>query len=211
MEQIDYTKSPDEILLTLINNDNPGKNITLAQVALATPSVVVDGSETGPSFNNRKTKLRVSAVNGSGYADYVDVSYSRIHFRDMLTPTEADTVKYPKTTEHFSLGENTALSHLLPQINSKYGVNLQPEDFWDTTLPTFEGLPPYDDKYVKLEAKPDSKIYIGGVLIKIDPNDYDLANMPVTTLGGLIYPTWQVRAVNFVNSVMDRGAGNAFW
>jgi hypothetical protein len=129
----------------------------------------------------------------------------------MLTPTEADTVKYPKTTEHFSLGENTALSHLLPQINSKYGVNLQPEDFWDTTLPTFEGLPPYDDKYVKLEAKPDSKIYIGGVLIKIDPNDYDLANMPVTTLGGLIYPTWQVRAVNFVNSVMDRGAGNAFW
>lgn len=211
MDQLDYTKSPDEILLTLINNDNPGKNITLAQVALATPSIVTTGDETEPSYLNRKTKLRASAIAGSGYAEYVDVQYNRLHFRDIMTATEDDTVKFPKTTEEITLGENTSLGQILPQINDRYGLNLQTSDIWDTMLPTFEGLPPYDDKYVKLEAKLDSKVYIGGVLIKINPNDFDLANMPVTTLNGLIYPTWQVRTVNFVSGTMDVGPGVSFW
>lgn len=211
MDQLDYTKSPDEILMTLINNDNPGKNITLAQVELATPSIVTTGDETDPSYLNRKTKLRASAVPGSGYAEYVDVQYNRLHFRDIMTATEDDSVKFPKTTEEILLGENTSLGQILPEINERYGLNLQTSDVWDTMLPTFEGLPPYDDKYVKLEAKLDSKIYIGGVLIKIHPNDYDLANMPVTTLQGLIYPTWQVRTVNFVSGTMDVGPGVNFW
>ncbi len=211
MAQIDYTQSPDEILLSLINNDNPGKNITLAQIALATPVVVTTGDETEPSFNNRKTKLRASAVANSGYSEYVDVNYNRLHFRDILTTTEASSVKYPLTTEAIDLGENTSLAELIPEINTHYGLNLQPEDFWNTTLPTFEGLPPYADKFVKLEAKPDSKVYIGGVQIKINPNPFDLANMPVTTLSGLIYPSWQARFVNFVSNTVDRGPGNTFW
>lgn len=211
MANSDYTKSPDEILLDLINTDNPGHNITLEQITLAPPSVVVTGTETDPSYLNRKTKVRVASVAGSGYTDYVDVTYNRIHFRDIITPTEDNTVQFPKTTEQFTIGTNVNLSDLVPQINSQYNINLQPGDYWNVPLPTFEGMPPYPESYVRLEAKADSKVYIGGVQIKINPNDYDLANLPVTTLSGLIYPTWQVRFTNFVSNTMDKGAGFTFW
>lgn len=211
MANLDYTKSPDQILLDLINEDNPGHTLTLAQVSLGAVSIVVDGSETEPSFNNRKSKLTVAATPGFGYADSVEVKYNRLHYRDIIPTDDPDTVRYPASTDAFDLLDRTLLSHLLPDINTRYGLNLVPDDFWDTDLPTFEGLPPYDDKYVKLEAKPASKIYIGGVNLKVNPNPFDLANMPVTVLEGLIYPSWQVRAINFVNGTMDQGPGIAYW
>ncbi len=212
MANQDFTKDPDNILLDLINVDNPGHTFTVAEVTLAVPTVVTTGSETDPSWLNRKSRLTVSAANGSGYADSVDVFYNRVAYRDVLTTTEADTVKYPVATETFDLLDRVNLSDLLTEINTRHALNIQPDDFWDMPLPTFTGLPPYDDAFVKLEAKTSSKIFIGGVQLKINPNPFDLANMPVTTLQGLVYPTWQVRAVNFVNGTMSGGgAGVAFW
>lgn len=211
MANIDYTQSPDQILLSLIKEDNPGKVLDLSLITLGGPSIVTVGDETEPSFNNRKTKMTVTAVNGSGYKDTVDVNYNRLHYRDVLPTVDPSTVRYPVSTDTFDLGTNTVLSDLLPDINATYGLNLAADDFWEVPLPTFEGLPPYDDKFVKLEAKPASKIFIGGVNLKVNPNPYDLANLPVTTLNGLIYPSWQVRAINFVNGTMDQGPGIAYW
>jgi hypothetical protein len=211
MANIDYTKGPEDILIDLINDANPDNTLTLAQVALSTPSIVTDGTEVGPSFNNRKTKLTVSAIPGSGYSESVDVQYNRLHYRDVFPTTDADTIKYPVSTHTFDLADHTKLSDLVPQINQRYGLTLSADDFWEMPLPTFEGLPPYDDKFVKLEALPASKIFIGGVQLKVNPNPFDLANMPVTTLNGLVYPTWQVKFTNFVTETMDGGPGVAFW
>lgn len=212
MANQDFTKDPDSILLDLINEDNPGHSFTAAEVTLAVPVVVTTGQETDPSWLNRKSRLTVSAVNGSGYADTVDVFYNRVAYRDVFPTTDPTSVKYPVTTEGIDLLDRVNLSDLLEDINATHALNLQTDDFWDAPLPTFEGLPPYDDKYVKLEARPTSKIFIGGVQLKINPNPFDLANMPVTTLQGLVYPSWQVRAVNFVSNTMsNNGAGGAFW
>lgn len=211
MANSDYTKSPDQILLDLINTDNPDANLDLTEVTLSGPTIVTTGTETDPAYLNRKTKMTVTAVNGSGYKESVDVNYTRLHYRDVFTTADPDTVRFPVANRTFNLGSNTLLSHLLPEINATQNLNLQPEDFWDLPLPTFEGLPPYEDKFVKLEAKAESKIFIGGVMLKVNPNPYDLANLPVTTLSGLMYPTWQVKLVNFVDDVMDQGVGVAYW
>ena len=211
MANQDFTKDPDSILLDLINNDNPGHNLTVAQVSLAVPTVVTTGQETDPSYLNRKTRLTVAPVQGSGYKDNVNVFYNRVAYRDVLVTEETTAVRFPLTTEGIDLLDRTNLSDIVVDINILHGLNLTEDDFWDQPLPSFEGLPPYDVKFVKLEAKPTSKIFVGGVNLKINPNPFDLANLPVKILNGLVYPSWQARAVNFVNSTMDQGPGVAFW
>jgi hypothetical protein len=184
----DYTKSPEQILLDLINNDN-GTSFGLDTLAFLSAPTVRANDDGQPSFNNRLSTIRVTAVDGSGYGQYVDMNYRRIHFRDVFPITADDpTVQFPIVDESYDLGSNTYLSDLIPQINAKHGLNLQPSDYWDKSLPTFSGPPPYDPAYVRLESQSTSKVYIGGVQIRINPNDYPLdQRLPTTELSGLEY------------------------
>lgn len=190
----DYTKLPEQILLDLINNDN-GTSFELGQLVFQAPTVRAN-DDGEPAHNNRLTTIRVAAAEGSGYANYVDMKYRRIHFRDVFELSNPDNaIEFPIASIPFDLAENTRLVDLIPTINQRYGLNLQATDFWDRALPVFEGPPPYANAYVRMEAKVESPVFVGGVRLRILPNDYPLdQRLPNNELSGLEYDntTWMI-------------------
>lgn len=193
---IDYTKSPDEIIVQLINDENQ-RNFTVNDLDLTNVAVAPDPVFGRQPFNNRRTSVRVAAVPGSGYTNEVTVKYNRVHLRDVFPHEAADDVRYAESTEEFQLGERTQLAELLPEINAKYGINIRLEDIFEVALPTFDGPPPeggYPAKFVRLEMKMSSKVFVGGIQLRILPNDWDLSNMQHTELNGLYYPGYDVPA-----------------
>lgn len=188
---IDYTKSPDEILVQLINDENE-TTLTIADLVLDTVAIAPDPIPDRPSFNNVRTSMGVSAAVNSGYTGGVTVKYNRVHLRTVFPTTDPDTVQYVQSTDAYLPGERTKLSDLLPEINAKYNINIRPEDIFDMDLPTFSGPPPYSDMYVRLEMKAASKVFFGAVNIKLLPGDWDLANLQFTELDGLVYPAWDI-------------------
>lgn len=190
----DYTKLPEQILLDLINNDN-GTSFQMGQLLFSAPTVRAN-DDGEPAHNNRRTSIRVTAAEGTGYANYVDMKYNRIHFRDVFELNNLDNaIEFPIAAIPFELTENTRLADLIPVINARYGLALQVSDFWDRALPVFNGPPPYDNAYVRLEAKPESPVFVGGVRLRILPNDYPLdQRLPNNVLSGLEYDntTWMI-------------------
>lgn len=190
----DYTKLPEQILLDLINNDN-STSFQMGQLLFSAPTVRAN-DDGEPSHNNRRTSIRVTAAEGTGYTNYVNVQYNRIHFRDVFEVANPDpAIEFPVAAMEFDLGENARLTDLIPEINTRYGLNLQASDFWDRALPAFDGPPPYADSFVRLESKPESPVFVGGVRLRIKPNDYPLdQRLPNNTLSGLEYDntSWMI-------------------
>lgn len=185
---IDYKQSPDEILVALINAEND-TSFTTNELDLHSLAIAPDPVSGRETFNNVRTSLRVDAVPGSGYANGVDITYNRINLRDVFPNNDPPGVRYPNSTdEGYLIGERSYLADLLADINTKYGINLQATDIFDLSLPVFSGPPPYEPAYVRLEIKAGHKVFIGGVNLRILPNDWDLNNIQFVELDGLVYP-----------------------
>ncbi len=199
-----YQLLPKNLVVGLVNTDND-LSIPVDSVTLSTPEIVenLDGE---PTFNNRKTKVTLTAIPGLGCINSKEVYYNRIHYRDIFPHIGGSIIQFPLATEALTLGENTTLAGLIPTINATHSVNLQETDFIERTLPTFDGFPPYlEAKYVLLEAKPEALIYIGGINLRILPNLFPLEDLPITTLSGFddmqIPAAWGV-IFNFVDNVL---------
>jgi hypothetical protein len=191
---IDYTKSPDEIIVQLINDEN-NRSFTTSDLDLTNVAVAPDPVSGRQPFNNVRTAVRVAAVPGSGYTNEVNVKYNRIHLRTVFPNSDSDDVRYATTTDAYQLNDRVNLSDILADINAKYGINILAQDIFDVPLPTFDGPPPeggWPAKYVRLEMVAGSKVFVGGINIQILPNDYDLSNMQTTELNGLYYPSYDV-------------------
>lgn len=184
---IDYAKSPEEIVVQLINDENQ-QNLTVDDLDLTNLSVAPDPVPGREVFNNVRTALRVSAAAGSGFTNQVDIKYNRVHLRQVFPNTESSNVRYPNSMEGYNLGSNATLVDLLSDINARHGINIAPGDVFDLPLPTFNGPPPYADQYVRLEVKADHLVYIGGINLKVYPNAWDLQNLQLSELNGLVYP-----------------------
>lgn len=187
----DFTQSPDEILLALIKDTNASTPITQTltggEYTSANPVVVVDGTETDPVWMNRKSKMTLTALQGSGYKDTVDIMYSRIHWRDVMLSTDPLTTEFAITTTPLTVNTETQLSDLIPAINTEFGLNVQAEDYVDLALPPFTG-DAVTGTTVRFAADPTSKIFVGGVLLSIKPATIDLMDaIPMNVLSGLTY------------------------
>lgn len=166
----DFTKLPLDIIVDLINSTN-ATSLTKANLTFGAVSVLGSG--------NKNTGVTITAVAGSGYTGTRDLTYDRI---------DLATVPGSRSTE-FALGTATMAVDIIPAINAAYQLNLQPEDYENDALPTFDGATPHDKKPFILRAKAGSYIFRNQVSLLIDGNDIDLATLITTTeLNGLTYP-----------------------
>lgn len=210
----DFTKDPDQILIDLINEEN-GRNIELARVNVGRVSIAADPVEGREPFNNIRTSVNVSALVAGGYKGAAQVQYNRVPVRNVFPTTDPMSVRYPQSTAEFQLAEHINLVDLLPEINAKYHINLTPDDIIDVALPQFTGAPPYDAAYVRFEIKSVNKIFIGGINIRILPNDVLLSDIiTITELNGLIYPGETdnvVATMTAINTQLLKMAQPGYW
>ena len=186
---IDYTQSPDDVLVALINEEND-RTFTVADLVLHNLAIAPDPVSGRDAFNNVRTALRVDAAQNSGYINGVDITYNRVNLRDVFPNNDPPSVRYPVSTDAgYVLGERTNLVDILPDVNTRYGINIQASDVFDNVLPTFEGPPPYDPAFIRLELMAGHKVFIGGINLRILPNDWSLSNLTYVELDGLLYPT----------------------
>lgn len=168
---LDYTKLPKLILLDQINTDNPSHTLTDAQVTFGLPTVSTGGTPA------RDTEITVTAVAGSGYTGSVILRYNRV---DLSTvPGVLNKV--------FSLGDGTTVADLIPEINTRYGINLQAEDYVDAALPAFDGTPNEQHDF-SVVANADSLVWRGTLVLTVKSEDIPLSTaLTTTTLNGLVY------------------------
>lgn len=166
----DFTQLPLDIMCALINATN-ATSLTKNDITFGAISVQASG--------NKNTGVTITAKAGSGYTGTRDLTYDRV-----------DLATIPGTrSNEFALGSATKAIDLIPAINAAYQLNLQPEDYENDDLPTFDGVDPQEKKPFTLRAKAGSYIFRGSVNLLIDGNDVDLAQLiTVTELDGLTYP-----------------------
>jgi len=168
----DFTKLPAQIITDLINTDNPGSNLNLSVLSYGVPSVAPGDS---PAKN---TVLVATAVPGSGYSGTRTLYYDRVDF---------STIPGTRSTE-FELNGSTNISDLIPAINAAYQLNIQPEDYIDGALPTFDSGDTSTTKPFTLTAATDSLVFISAVTLSIKRDSIPLEDGIVNNvLDGL---TW---------------------
>lgn len=173
----DYTKSAQQIIIDLVNNDN-----TLA----LTPALVTFGAPTAATVGGsitRDTDLTLTAVAGSGYSGSQTIHYNRVNLANV--PGSRSTV-FPK-------GNAVNISDLVPEINAAYGINMsntadaQHPDFVDAALPTFTGTPNEQHDF-QFTADANSLVWENSVTLTVHANDIPLSSAIVNpTLNGLTY------------------------
>lgn len=154
----DLTKLPKQIIIDMVN--------AKSQFAL-TPDLIDFGLPVaGAQGDAKNTTLTLTAKTGSGYKNAKTIKYNRLDFATIVATANST----------FTKGDATKLSDLIPEINARYNLNIQAEDYEDVTLPEFTGTPNEEHK-VNLTALADSLIFIGVAEITIHGNDLDLATV----------------------------------
>lgn len=173
----DFTKSAQQIIIDLVNNDN-SLSLTPALVTFGAPThATVGGSIT------RDTDLTLTAVAGSGYSGSATIHYNRV---DLSTVPGSRSTVFPK-------GDAVNISDLLPEINAAYGINMsntadpQHPDFVDGPLPTFTGTPNEQHDF-QFTADANSLVWENSVTLTVHANDIPLSSaISNPTLNGLTY------------------------
>lgn len=131
----DFTKDPRRHLLDRINELNNTKFIT-KDVSFSEPFV------SNHHFHN--TRVRVNALPRSGYSGFVDVVYTRVPLSKAIS-WEGDEAP-------FEVQEGDTTHDLLEQINSRYSINLTPDDLLDEEIP--------DPTAIELKVNPKSYYFL---------------------------------------------------
>jgi lysophospholipase L1-like esterase len=137
------------VLLAALNQAL-GKNFTLAEFTFSDPVAITIPTPT------RNTMIKLAPLAASGYYGVRKVYYNRIHVSELGQIV-------------VSRGAATRVSDLLPQINEKYGVYIQPTDIYDGLLPAV--VPGETEVQITLNFRPSSIIFYGGVQIILGSND----------------------------------------
>lgn len=133
----DYTKSPREIVVDLINAAT-GLALAPADLVFGTPAATLQPGAV------RNTQLTVTGVLSHGYRNTVQVHYNRV---------DIDTVPGERSRE-FSSGEIVVVADLVEAINAAYQINLTAEDYE-------LDAPPAGGESGQLRMKAGSLIYYG--------------------------------------------------
>lgn len=173
----DFTKSAQQIIIDLVNNDN-----TLA----LTPALVTFGAPTAATVGGsitRDTDLTLTAVDGSGYTGSATIHYNRV---DLSTVPGSRSTTFPK-------GDAVNIADLLDEINAAYGINMSNTadpahaDFTDGPLPAFTGTPNEEHTF-QFTADANSLVWENSVQLTVHANDIALSDAITTpTLNGLTY------------------------
>jgi|SRR5690554_1458553 len=170
----DFTKREVEVLIEQIVRDNPGYPLTPAMVTFGTPYVF-----TPTDRIPRNTSIVATAIEGAGYEGSTTFYYNRVALTDF--------VDWGVTDLTFVVDGERFFSDLLPQINARLNIRLDPERMFDEPLPDFSpGQPQAVD--VTITARPDSLCYIGSLTIRVVNSGIELEDVILdTALDGLEY------------------------
>jgi len=164
----DFTKMPLDIVTDLINLTN--------DIGLVEPGDIIFGPVSELLNASRNTSVTIYAAPGSRYTGLRDLTYNRVDMSD---------IPRGRSTE-FDNKEAQYISQLIPDINTAYSINLQPEDYINEPLPSV----PVDTQYYSgrlftLKAAPDSYVWRGKLNLSLKGNKIDLATyLPVDLLSG---------------------------
>lgn len=161
---IDFSMTPQQIVVTMINNDN-GSSLSPDSLLFGIPQVVDIGVVTTKHYN---TSLLLTGKPGSRYAGSErTVYYNRINLsiinavhNVVFTPTNLNNI-----------------SDLLPAINAEYKIDITKEDIIDAPLPLFTGTDPMLQLPVVLVAAPESLLFIGTTTFMVDRPGITLADI----------------------------------
>lgn len=112
----DFTHLPRDIVLELINATN-SSSVTVKDVSLGIPYPFDN-----PDFGTN-TALEVVGKEGK-LAGTLTVYYNRVHMSEIVDGID-------KT---FYIKESCRLSSLMSGFNSRYALNVQPEDYFDQNI-----------------------------------------------------------------------------
>lgn len=154
----DFTKSPVDIVVDLINHDNPGANLTADMFTLGLPTVSSGGEAEG-----RNTDLTITGVQEAGVVGSTTVYYNRLNLSEFITDSEYVIPLESKTT----------VADLILHLNADLGVNITPSDFVEADLPEFMGTPG-EERDVTIVFNPDSLVWVGNVTVTVRGEDVNI-------------------------------------
>jgi anthranilate/para-aminobenzoate synthase component II len=168
----DFTLAPKQILLNLINADNPLHQLESADVTFEAPVATPEGS--------RNTSIVVIPGPFSPYDNRQSFYYNRL---DLGAVFNTLSTVFEKTSEVNTLEDVVAL------VNARWAVNLTPDDVTLSPFPAFEGN--FGESHtITFTVRSSSLNFIGvGVItlaISVEKIPLDEA-FPNNVLNGLVY------------------------
>lgn len=164
-----FSKTPKEIVVDLINYDNVGANITPELVVLGLPTLAT--GETPPA----NTDLEVTAAEGSGYSGSVVVQYNRLQLQDFIGARGiVGGLQLP-------VGDATMYADLIDEINVALGINLTVDDYIDGAIGAWAGEP-NETKEITITVAADSLVFVGSLTLTLVAEDIPLNSVITTTL-----------------------------
>lgn len=153
MADFDYTLSPAQLLLDLINAQNRYQ-VSPDSVTFGVPQPV--NSHLIP----RNTTLLLTAIPGGPYHGQRPVYYNRVPLADFVT----DTTRLVFTRDHLE-----SFADLVAELNALLNINLTPDDYEPGEIPSVDGD-------VVIKVKPGSLVYLGELTLSVVTEDLrDLA------------------------------------
>jgi len=145
----DFTKSPEEVVIDLINFDN-GKNFTPATLRIVDVPLAIPKSP--PIFRN--TEIVVTAPVAVKKRGQARLWYNRI---------DLNTVPANRSTVFETPTKITKLSEVIPAVNERYRINLTPADYIDVPMTVLD----FEPVKVTIQTAPHSLVYIGYLEIDV--------------------------------------------
>ena len=143
-DPLDIQRPALEILMEQINVENTTELLVSDFLfSVPSPATLV--------FSDINTKVTLTPKVTSGYFGSRDIYYKRMSIANILNNEDVEIIV---TTE-------TLLSEIIPQIITKFGINLTTDDYIDTTLPVVNPLNPDAVLSVIISIKPESYLFMG--------------------------------------------------
>lgn len=144
---VDMSLPPAELLLGLINQENPKANFTFDKVQFD------PGGPSNTTLHGKDTIIYLLPLKGAGFIGKKAFYYDRINLADFLGPlgVSIDVDKYTETAE------------LLPLVMSQLGINLTRPDIYNDYIVPLK----YNDSKIRISVR--SIMYKGYVPIHFGP------------------------------------------
>lgn len=177
---LDLSKSPEDLLIDLINHDNPNLPIPVKKgdFIFGAPTVV-----TGDSYYN--TEIMATPRNNSGYLGYRKFKYRRIDLAALFKNISPEIWKYQASTSA------VPYSAVVNEFVARYGVNVKlGVDIADGSFPAATtGYYPVLSAAATWNTVVTSLAYVGSFQIRWVLADQELANLITQpNLDGRLYP-----------------------
>lgn len=145
----DFSKSPDQIVLDLINFDN-NTSLTLGDIAFGIPTTAT--GENPPA----NTQLEVFGQVDAGYKSAVVVFYERLQISNFV---QDGRLVIP-------VGSATLYRHVIAAANMALGINLVPGEYIDGDIGDWTGAV-NETKDIDIQMSPNGKVFVGSLPITL--------------------------------------------